>query len=96
MTMIIFSEWKEMLNYILTRNILLSKSLNHNLVNCQKMSDFSKGLIQLPPKKVRGGKTKLLFVVGSGSLIGAYTASCMVSVLESFEFYPDVADPDDY
>jgi len=34
--------------------------------------------------------------MGSGTLVGAYTASCMVAMLESFEFYPDAADPDDY
>jgi len=52
-----------MLNYILTRKFLLSKTLNSNLTSCLKMSDLNRGLIQMPPKKVRGGKTKLLLAV---------------------------------
>jgi len=81
-------------NILKSQNILLRNSLVTHNRKC--LSDFKGGLIQHPPKKTRLGRTKLLMVMGSGTLVGAYTASCMVSMLESFEFYPDAADPDDY
>ena len=67
MTVTFFQSDKKMLNNILkSKNILLSHNFwiqNQNLATIQRMSDFSRGLIQLPPAKTRLGKSKLLFVV---------------------------------
>eukprot|EP00092_Neocalanus_flemingeri_P067105 GFUD01081847.1.p1 GENE.GFUD01081847.1~~GFUD01081847.1.p1 ORF type:complete len:110 (+),score=35.69 GFUD01081847.1:46-375(+) len=53
-----------MLNNIFkSKNILLSNNFwTQNLLTVQRMSDFNRGLIQTPPKKVRYGRTKILFV----------------------------------
>jgi len=84
---------KMLKNILNLQNIVLRPTLLAQ--NIRGVSGFKGGLIQLPPKKIRYGRSKLLLVMGSGTLAGAYAASCLVAMLESWEVYPDVAD-DDY
>ena len=51
-------------NIFKSQNILLRNNwLAQSLPGTKSMSDFKEGLIQLPPKKIRYGRTKLLLVV---------------------------------
>lgn len=51
-------------NIFKNQNILLRNNwLAQSLSGSKTMSDFKQGLIQLPPKKIRFGRIKLLLVV---------------------------------
>lgn len=89
-----FPEMNMLRNILQVRNVLLS---NHqNMTKTKTVTDFQQDLIRMPPSRIRFAKSKVLFVIASGVSLGAYSASCLVSVLESFDFYPDAADDDDY
>jgi len=86
-----------MLNSIFKcKNIITSTNVRQNKPYMRGMSSIAKDIIPLPPAKMRFGKTKTFLMFGSGSCLGAYAAKCMVGILESWDVYPDVADPDDY
>jgi len=84
------------------KSLLFLPSIFNNQTNLQKrsivrgMSNLQESMIGLPPRKVSFGKTKLLTVVGVGTALGAFTASRVVALLESFDVYPDSYEDDDY
>jgi len=52
--------------------------------------------VEAAPSKIKFGRLKAAFVMVGGVSFGSYLATKFVSLLETFDVYPDIVDEDEF
>lgn len=53
-------------------------------------------IVEEAPAKIKFGRLKAAFVMVGGVSFGSYLATKFVSLLETFDVYPDIVDEDEF